>query len=71
MPAPSARSLPDCASGSAVGVASNAIEIWPPTRSVSIGAEPLYGTCVMSSPPAIALNSSPHRCRIEPRPDEP
>src|SRR6516162_6960436 len=25
----------------------------------------------MSSPPASALNSSPHRCRIEPTPEEP
>ena len=31
---------------------------WPPSRSVSAGTEPRYGTCTMSTP-AIILNSSP------------
>src|SRR5690348_2709993 len=71
MPAPIARIAPDLASGIAVGVASNAMLIWPPTRSVSIGAEPRYGPGVMLRPPASDLHSSPHRCRIEPTPEEP
>jgi hypothetical protein len=41
MPAPIARIAPDRACGSAVGVASKTMEIWPPTRSdIIIGAEP-------------------------------
>src|SRR5262245_49227885 len=71
IPAPMARIALDWTWGSAVGVASNAIEIWPAIRSPIIGAEPRYGTWTMSRPPANALNCSPQRWRIEPRPEEP
>ena len=43
------------------GSESNISCTWPPIRSVSAGALPLYGTCSMSMPAAI-LNASPERC---------
>ena len=41
----------------------------PPTRSVTAGAEPRYGTWTRSTP-VIALNSSPARCGVVPLPEE-
>src|ERR1700682_6278780 len=55
-----ARNLPPLICGSADGRLSNMICTWPPTRSVSAGELPLYGTCVMSTP-AMVLNNSPER----------
>ena len=40
---------------------------WPPMRSVTAGAVPLYGTCTRSSPKR-ERNSSPVRCGGVPPP---
>ena len=42
----------------------------PPSRSVTAGPVPRYGTCSISMP-AICMNSAPERCDAEPTPDEP
>src|SRR5512134_2189295 len=64
------RSLPAFACGSADGRLSNMIAICPPSRSLTAGALPLYGTCVRSTF-AIVLNSSHERWIDVPLPDEP
>ena len=42
---------------------------WPPSRSCSAGALPLYGTCVICTP-AITLKSSPDKWIDVPLPDD-
>src|ERR1700682_1197940 len=44
--------------------------IWPPSRSVTDGASPRYGTWAIVRP-AIRLNSSPATWPVEPTPPEP
>ena len=51
-------------------VVSKSSWIWPPTRSVSACAEPLYGTCTIFVPVA-RLNASHARCCVLPMPEEP
>src|SRR5689334_24901743 len=55
-----ARSLPPLMCGSADGRLSNITCTWPPMRSVSAGAEPLYGMCDICTP-GMDLKSSPER----------
>lgn len=67
---PMARSFPERMCGIADGKLSNIMSIWPPSRSVSAGALPLYGMCVMS----VRLNtlkSSAAMCSADPAPAEP
>ena len=42
--------LPSLACTDIIGMASNITSIWPPSRSLSAGAEPRYGTMVMLMP---------------------
>src|SRR6185437_12819383 len=56
----SARSFPALMNGNDDGRLSNINCTCPPIRSVSAGALPLYGTCVISTP-VITLNNSPDR----------
>ena len=49
---------------------SNIMESWPPSRSASAGALPLYGTWV-SCVPVASANSSPERWLPPPTPVEP
>ncbi|MNT51932.1 hypothetical protein D3C72_1889240 [compost metagenome] len=56
----SALSLPSRTNGMADSMVSNITVAWPPITSVSAGALPLYGTCVMRMP-AMLLNSSAAR----------
>ncbi|CFW13724.1 Uncharacterised protein [Bordetella pertussis] len=65
----SARSLPACTCGHDDGMLSNMNCTWPPIRSVTAGALPLYGTC-STSIPARCLNSSPAMWIEVPLPDE-
>ena len=65
----SARMAPERMCGRPVGRSPNHTCTCPPTRSVTAGAEPRYGTWARSTP-AIALNSSPARCGVVPAPDE-
>jgi hypothetical protein len=50
--------LPDLICSMDAGRLSKADCTWPLSRSVTIGAEPRYGTCCMLIP-AVNLNSSP------------
>ena len=54
----SARTLPALMVSIDSGKGLNITCTWPPSRSVSAGAPPRYGTCSMSMP-VIILNSSP------------
>src|SRR5439155_4546680 len=65
----SARSFPALMNASDEGRLSNINWTWPPMRSVSAGALPLYGTCVICTP-VMALNSSPERWIDVPLPDD-
>jgi hypothetical protein len=65
----SARSAPDFTCGSEVVIVSNIIVTWPPRRSLSAGALPLYGTWTMSTL-AVVFRSSPDRCAPAPAPPE-
>ena len=47
----------------------NEICTWPPSRSWTAGAAPLYGTCV-SSTPAASSNIAPAKWTVPPRPDD-
>src|SRR5262249_37194906 len=67
---PSARILPLLMYGVDAGTLSNKAAIWPPIKSVSAGAPPLYGMC-SSITPVIDLNSSAERCPVEPTPGVP
>ena len=42
--------LPSLACADIIGMASNITSMWPPSRSLSAGAEPLYGTMLMLMP---------------------
>src|SRR5262249_60257489 len=65
----SARSLPALMCSMDAGRLSNAISTCPPTRSVSMGPEPRYGTWSKSTP-AIILNNSPATGDVEPTPND-
>ena len=56
--------------GSTGVMVSNDIAICPPSRSVAIGALPLYGTCT-SCVPVACWNCVPTRCCTVPLPFEP
>ena len=64
---PSARSLPDLMWPIEPGRLSNTDCSWPPSRSVSAGAVPRYGTWTMLMP-VIDLSSSPDMCGEVPTP---
>src|SRR5450759_1652530 len=65
----SARNLPALMWAIDDGKLSNVTCTWPPSRSVSIGAEPLYGICVIFRP-VIILNNSPDRWIEVPLPED-
>ena len=65
-----ARTLPAFASGAEVLKTSNIRSVWPPTRPISAGPLPLYGTWTMSTF-ASRLKYSPARCAALPLPNEP
>src|SRR4029453_17843883 len=65
----SGRSFPALICGSDGGRLSNISCTWPPSRSCSAGALPLYGAGVIWTP-AIPLNSSPDRWIDVPGPDD-
>src|SRR5215213_4500674 len=67
---PRARSLPDWTCGHELVAASIAASTCPPIRSVTIGAEPLYGTWTIFVP-VFCMKSSIAMCNDEPDPDEP
>src|SRR3546814_13736423 len=64
-----ARSLPPFTWGHDDGMLSNMNCTWPPIRSVTAGALPLYGT-FSTSRPARSLNSPPAMWTEVPLPDE-
>ena len=64
-----ALTLPALMCGMIAIVVSNIIGTWPPMRSVIAGAEPLYGTWIMSSL-AVVRNNSPVMCCGVPLPAE-
>src|SRR5512132_1504423 len=68
-PLSSARSLPALMCGMDGCRLSKATWTWPARRSVSMGAEPRYGTCCMLTP-VISLNSSPDMWIDVPVPDD-
>jgi hypothetical protein len=59
---------PALMNGNIVGRFSKSTCTWPPTRSFSAGAVPLYGT-LSKSIPACCLNSSVSRCVAPPMPE--
>ena len=63
----SARSLPALMYSIDEGMVAKKTCTCPPSRSVSAGPPPRYGTCTMSAP-AIILNSSPATCGVLPLP---
>ena len=65
----SARSLPALMYSIEEDMGANMTCTCPPSRSVSAGAAPRYGTCTMSTP-AIILNSSPATWGAVPLPAE-
>ena len=58
------------ADGRQVLIWSNIMLIWPPTRSISAGALPLYGTC-RSLTPVWFASSSVAMCPVPPAPEVP
>ena len=67
---PITRSVPAAICGVTTSAGENIRSMRPPSRSVTAGPVPRYGTC-SSSTPAIWPNSAPERCDAEPAPDEP
>ena len=65
-----ARSRPVFTCGMVTGTAAKLTWIWPPSKSVSAGPDPLYGTCVICVP-AIRSKSSVARWVSPPTPDVP
>ena len=58
LPTPSSRSFPVFTCGSVEGMLKNATCTSSPSRAMSAGVAPLYGTCVISTRASI-LKSSP------------
>ena len=66
---PMQRILPPRTSGTAVDRVGNPNSAEPPSTAVMISGAPRYGTCTTSTP-AMALNSSAHRCAPLPLPPD-
>ena len=64
----STRIFPARCSSVRSAMASMATGTWPPIRSLTYAADPLYATCTMSTPIS-RLNMTPKKCGRLPAPD--